>query len=294
MACPYDKQAKIYLDARPHYPSEWYSMLSALTPRRALAWDVGTGNGQAALGVISLSPCLNKMIVLCDRNGSSIYPHEMCCLFFQVAEHYDQVIATDTSKGQIEHGIPHPRIRYLHTPLSLSEDELVNMVGGENSVDLVIVATAIHWFDIPKFYSVVRRVLRKPGGVIAVWAYGDIIGVNPEFNALQIRYRESAMPYWGPGVKYIFEEYKNLPFPFQSVGLGEEGNPLKLSLTREMNFGTFVGWMRSSSAAGTAKEKGVDLLPEVVVREFEKAWGGPDLVRTVTYNVFMIAGKLKE
>ncbi|OWM87657.1 hypothetical protein CDL15_Pgr022770 [Punica granatum] len=50
---PYDGQ--IYFDVRPQYPSEWYSMLSALTPRRALAWDVGTGNGQAAVGVTILS-----------------------------------------------------------------------------------------------------------------------------------------------------------------------------------------------------------------------------------------------
>ncbi|XP_031373500.1 putative methyltransferase DDB_G0268948 [Punica granatum] len=258
---PYDGQ--IYFDVRPQYPSEWYSMLSALTPRRALAWDVGTGNGQAAVGI---------------------------------AEHYDSVIATDISEGQLEHGIPHPQIRYLHTPDSLSEEELVAMVGGENSVDLVVVATAIHWFDIPKFYSVVNRVLRKPGGLIAIWGYSDIIGVNPELDALQIRYRESAMPYWRPGVKYIFEEYRNLPFPFKSVGLGEEGQPLKLSMKREMNFERFLDVMRSSSAVGAAKEKGVNLLTEEVVQEFKKAWGAPapDMVRAVTYNVFMIAGKLKE
>lgn len=236
-----------------------------------------------------------KQIVLCDWNLSSytyLFTWNADALF-QVAEHYDQVIATDNSKGQLEHGIPHPRIRYLHTPGSLSEDELVHMLGGENSIDLVTVATAIHWFDIPKFYSVVTRVLRKPGGVIAVWGYSDVIGVNPEVDALQIRYRESAMPYWSPGVKYIFEEYKNLPFPFKSTGLGEEGRPLKLSLTREMNFGFFLDLLRSSSAAGAAKQRGVDLLPGEVVQEFEKAWGGPDLVRTVTYNVFMIVGKLE-
>ncbi|KAK4768898.1 hypothetical protein SAY86_027048 [Trapa natans] len=261
MAGPYDKQAKLYLEARPQYPSDWYSTLSALTPCRATAWDVGTGNGQAALGV---------------------------------AEHYDQVIATDISKGQLELGIPHPRIRYLHTPASLSENELVDLVGGEGSIDLVVVATAIHWFDIPMFYGVVRRVLRKPGGVIAVWGYSDVIGVNPEFDALQIRYRESAMPFWSAGVEYIFEEYRNLPFPFRSVGLGEEGNPKRLSLTRELSFGSFLDVLRSSSAAGSAREKGVDLLPEEVVGGLEAAWGRPDLVRTVRYNVFMIAGKLEE
>lgn len=55
MAGLFNKQAKIYADARPTYPREWYQKLAALTPRQALAWDVGTGNGQAALGVFSLS-----------------------------------------------------------------------------------------------------------------------------------------------------------------------------------------------------------------------------------------------
>jgi len=30
-------------------------MLAALTPQHSVAWDVGTGNGQAAIGVSSLS-----------------------------------------------------------------------------------------------------------------------------------------------------------------------------------------------------------------------------------------------
>ena len=46
-----EKQADMYADARPSYPKELFSKLAALTPRRHLAWDVGTGNGQAALGV---------------------------------------------------------------------------------------------------------------------------------------------------------------------------------------------------------------------------------------------------
>jgi hypothetical protein len=53
----FNKQAAIYSEARPRYPSEWFSMLAALTPQHSVAWDVGTGNGQAAVGVSSL--CLS-------------------------------------------------------------------------------------------------------------------------------------------------------------------------------------------------------------------------------------------
>ena len=56
MAGLFDKQAEIYSDSRPTYPSEWFSKLAALTSQHSLAWDAGTGSGQAALAVsLSLS-----------------------------------------------------------------------------------------------------------------------------------------------------------------------------------------------------------------------------------------------
>jgi hypothetical protein len=62
MAELFDKQAAIYLDARPRYPSEWFSMLASLTPDHSLAWDAGTGNGQAAIDVSIFSLKLSKYI----------------------------------------------------------------------------------------------------------------------------------------------------------------------------------------------------------------------------------------
>ncbi|KAM2280855.1 hypothetical protein ACFX1S_041527 [Malus domestica] len=104
MAGLFDKQADLYLDSRPTYPTEWYSKLADLTPHHTLAWDVGTGNGQAAVSV---------------------------------AEHYEQVIGTDVSEAQLQRAMPHPRVRYVHTPLTITDDELIALIGGENSVDLV-------------------------------------------------------------------------------------------------------------------------------------------------------------
>ncbi|KAK9111504.1 hypothetical protein Scep_019023 [Stephania cephalantha] len=108
----FDKQAEVYLSARPKYPSEWFSLLSNLTPHHSLAWDVpGT-----------LARATTKLLL--------------------VAEFYDQVIATDVSEPQISLSMPHPRVKYIHTPPSMSDDELIAMFGGEGMVDLVTVATA--------------------------------------------------------------------------------------------------------------------------------------------------------
>ncbi|XP_043719145.1 putative methyltransferase DDB_G0268948 [Telopea speciosissima] len=260
MAGLFDRQlqAEAYANGRPTYPSEWYSKIADLTPNRTLAWDVGTGNGQAAIGI---------------------------------AEHYEQVIATDVSKPQIEHGIPHPKVRYVHTPPSMSKDELASLVGGEGSVDLIIVAQAVHWFDFPSFYSLVNHVLRKPDGVIAVWGYRHV-SVDPVFDPVMKRFNDIALPFFHPSIGYLEDSYRRLPFPFESVGIGSEGNPLLLDLPQETSLDGILNWLRSWSPVNTAKEKGVDLLSEDVVKEFEAAWGGPsDMKRTVIHKAFMIAGK---
>ncbi|KAJ8618805.1 hypothetical protein MRB53_014991 [Persea americana] len=258
MAVSYD--ADLYRDARPTYPSDWYSMLAARTPCHSLAWDVGTGNGQAAIGI---------------------------------AEHYAQVIATDVSKTQIERAIPHPKVRYIHTPLSLEEEELVSLIGGEGSVDLVTVATAVHWFDLPSFYSVVNRILRRPGGLLAVWGYNGSISIDPTFDSLLERFKITTRPFWNPNVHYVADGYRTLPFPFEGVGLGSEGEPVSLEMHTESSFDGFVGMLRSWSAVKAAKEQGVDLLSEDVVKDFESAWGASDLIRRVTYEVFMLVGTPK-
>ncbi|KAK4747203.1 hypothetical protein SAY87_026240 [Trapa incisa] len=259
MAGLFDKQAEIYLDARPNYPKEWFTLLSDRTSYHSLAWDVGTGNGQAAVSV---------------------------------AKHYDQVIGTDVSEAQLKCAIPHPQVRYLHTPISISDEDLISQLGGENSVDLITVAQAVHWFNLPSFYSIAARVLRKPGGVIAVWCYNDIV-VDPNFDVIFKRFHGTTLPYWNPGIQLLFDGYKTLPFPFEAVGLSCEGEPLKLDIKKELSFEGFLRMVRSWSAVVMAKEQGVDLLPESVVGELEVAWGGLTLVRSVVYKAFMLAGSVK-
>jgi len=51
MANLFLKQAKQYVATRPVYPPELFDFIASKTPRRDMAWDVGTGNGQAAASV---------------------------------------------------------------------------------------------------------------------------------------------------------------------------------------------------------------------------------------------------
>ncbi|CAA6660863.1 unnamed protein product [Spirodela intermedia] len=257
MAGVFEGLADIYAETRPKYPREWFVRLASLTPHHSVAWDAATGNGQAAV---------------------------------PLADHYDRVVATDMSEGQLKHAVPHPKVRYVHTPTCMPEDDLVALLGGEGSVDLVTVATAVHWFDHEKFYSVVQRVLRKPGGVVAVWGYREV-RVCPSFDAVIQRFIASALPFWHPSILYIFEEYRNLPFPFDGVGLGAEGASVTLEIKTNASFEGILRLVRTWSVVDTAKAQGVDLLPAEVVEDLENAWGGRSLIREVTFPSFMIAGK---
>lgn len=210
----------------------------------------------------------------------------------QVVEYFDKVIATDASESQLQRAMAHPRVQYIHTPLTFTDDDIVSLFGDENSVDLVTVAQGVHWFDLPNLYSLVSRLLRKPGGVFAVWCYNHV-EVSPTFDPLALKFHDTTLPFWDPNIKYVFDGYKALPFPFETVGFGSEGDPLPLEIPKELSFEGFLRMLRSWSAVTTAKDQGVDLLNEKTVKELESAWGGPKLVRSVVYKAFMLAGKVR-
>lgn len=123
----FSKHAGDYARTRPHYPRELFEYLASLRDERALAWDCGTGNGQAALGL---------------------------------APWFEKIIATDASSEQLSQAPQHPRVEYLHIPAEHTPFPPLTF-------DLVVAAQALHWFDIPAFFMEARRVLKKDGVLAA-------------------------------------------------------------------------------------------------------------------------------
>src|SRR5262245_21223090 len=119
----FSKRALEYARHRPQYPDELFAYLASIAPGRRLAWDCGTGNGQAALGV---------------------------------ARHFDRVVATDASADQLSQALPSENIEYR---VERAEDISLE----PSSVDLVTVGIAVHWFDLDVFYRAVRRVAATDG-----------------------------------------------------------------------------------------------------------------------------------
>ncbi len=117
--------AEGYARFRPTYPPELFAWLAGLPGHPRVAWDVATGNGQAAVAL---------------------------------AEHFARVEASDHSAAQVERAVAHPRVAYRVAPAERS-----GLADG--SVDLVTVAQALHWFDHARFYREVERVLAPGGAI---------------------------------------------------------------------------------------------------------------------------------
>src|SRR5437867_9645499 len=158
----FSRQAADYAKFRPGYPQELFQYVGSVAPSRQLAWDCGTGNGQAAVGLASV---------------------------------FDRVIATDASEKQITNAEPHQRVDYRVAPAENSGIK-------SETIDLIMVAQALHWFDLDRFYAEARRVL-KPNGVLAASAY-NLLHIEPAIDEVINRYYYDVVgPFWPPERKLV-------------------------------------------------------------------------------------------
>jgi SAM-dependent methyltransferase len=210
--------AQRYLEHRPTYPAELFEWLARQSKHHGLAWDCGTGSGQAAASL---------------------------------AAHFWSVVATDASAAQIFAAKPHDRISYRVASAEHSGLESA-------SVDLLIVAQALHWFDLERFYAEVRRVL-KPDGLVAVWCYGVVEIEGDEANQLlQHFYHQVVGPYWPAQRHHVETGYRELPFPFTAIA------PPLFAMRVAWTLEQLMGYLRSWSATERYKAAcGVDPVTEL-------------------------------
>jgi SAM-dependent methyltransferase len=236
--------APAYATFRPRYPAALFGALAANAPARHLAWDCATGSGQAAIGL---------------------------------AEHFEQVVATDASAAQLAAALPHPRVRYQRATAEAS-----GLSAG--SVALVTVAQALHWLDRPAFYAEARRVL-MPNGVIAAWSYG-LIEIGPEVDALiGTFYDRTVGPYWPPERALVETGYRTIDFPFAELAL--PARHMEGELTLEQLGGYVTTW---SAVLRYRAAQGRDPVPELL-EQVRPHWG-PARTRTVRWPLAGRVGRV--
>lgn len=197
----FSNQSTDYAKFRPTYPPELFSYLASLVPEKKTVWDCGTGNGQAALSW---------------------------------TEYFDQVMATDPSEKQIQSAAPHPKIKYS---VASAEDSHLP----SQSVNLVSVAQAFHWFDQNRFLHEAQRVA-QPGAILAIWCY-QMAQVSPEVDReVWFLYENILGPYWDPERKMVEEGYRNVQLPLQEISTPP------FELKAQWQFEHLIGYLGTWSA----------------------------------------------
>lgn len=236
-----------YARYRPGYPAALYEWLASLPAGRSLAWDCATGSGQAAVGL---------------------------------AVHFERVVATDMSASQVAEATAHPRVEYRVAPADASGLP-------DGAADLITVAQALHWLDLPAFYAEVRRVL-APGGAVAAWCY-NLLDVDPRVNAVIGRYYSQVVgAYWPPERRLLEAGYRTVPFPFREL------EPTRFEMTADWRLDHLLGYLATWSATERYRRvRGEDPVAEVAA-DLRAAWGDPDEVRPVRWPLHLRVGYLEK
>lgn len=235
-------QSEGYQKYRPDYPPALFEWLASVAPGRRLAIDVATGNGQAAVGL---------------------------------AAHFERVIATEPSTGQLREARAHPRVEYRQEPAEAMSAET-------GSADLVTAAQAAHWFDWRRFTAEAARVLRK-GGVLAVWSYSDC-EVSPSIDRLVRDFsRDVVGPYWPRERRIVEEGYASLALPFPPV------EAPAFAMTTRWDIDAMLGYLDTWSAVRRCRARSRrDPLP-LLAKPLADAWGSGE--RDVHWPFTLLAGR---
>ena len=237
-------QAATYAMARPTYPPALFSWLAAQCPRRELAWDAGAGNGQCAVAL---------------------------------AARFTRVVATEPSAAQLANAVPRPNLEYRHEPAetpSLAPD----------SVDLLTVAQALHWFDLARFWPAARRVLRADA-VVAAWSY-ERCSVDAAVDRVFLHLYEDLLgQYWPPERAHVADGYARLPFPFARLAVPAFDMALDWTLPQYLAYlGSWSATQRCIAATGNDPVA-------ALADEFAAAWGVPATPRCVRWPLVVHAGR---
>lgn len=240
----FDQGGQAYAAFRPKYPEEIASYLASVAPQKKLALDVGCGTGQ-----------LTQLL----------------------ATQFENAIGSDPSDSQIANAVKCRNVTY-----QCSSAESFDCL--DKSVDLLTAAQAAHWFDLPKFYSEVRRVLRGDG-VLALISYG-VLDLEPSLNErFQHFYWNEIGSFWSPERKLVDSGYSTIDFPFVEL------NPPPLDIRLEWDLTEFLGYLSTWSAVRNAREIGREDVLMNFASDITSLWGDASTKRLIVWKINMRVGR---
>ena len=240
----FNDKSDIYRDSRPVYPPELIQYVASLARQHQLAWDCAAGNGQAAVGL---------------------------------ARYFDAVMATDVSENQVAHALSHPKVAY-------SVGSAENPGFADDSLDLIVVAQALHWFDHEQFWPEVRRTL-KSGGAFAAWGY-DWFRICPQLDrVIETSILQPIRSFWAPQNRLLWDGYRDVKLDLQPIQVPE------FTLTMDWDLDQLFGYIHSWSATRRCMEQQGDGFFKGAYGAARAAWGDAGTVRQVTMPIHLLAGR---
>jgi len=240
----FSKQASLYAEFRPHYPQEMINFISNLCTSHELAWDAGTGNGQAAIAL---------------------------------TKYFNHVVATDPSSEQIKNAVPDNKVIYKVQRSEECELEA-------NSVDLITIANALHWFNFDTFYAIANNVLKKDG-IIAAWCY-TLPTINDVIDELVSTFHNVTVDeFWVHENRLVEKEYQTIPFPFEEISTPQ------FYSEKEFTLPDFISYLNTWSATQKYIQKYDSNPTDILSEEMKKVWGNVHDKKTVKWKLTLKVGK---
>jgi len=240
----FNDKSELYQQARPGYPKALFAYLASLCETTNNAWDCACGSGQAAQ---------------------------------DLAQHFIKVHATDISKEQIANAKSDQNIQYR--VCSSEKTSFAN-----ESIDLICVAQALHWFDFELFWPEVQRVL-KPRGIFSALAY-NLPSISNEIDeCIQTHILNVVELYWAQQNQLIWNHYKDINFPFKKV----VGPTFDMKVN--WNLDQLFAFIHTFSATRRCMDDIGDDFFQEAYSLTNRLWGDSNTKKSIAFDFFYFAGR---
>jgi SAM-dependent methyltransferase len=167
-------------------------------------------------------------------------------------------VATDASATQLAAAEPRQDIEFHQAAAEES-----GLKAG--SVDLITVAQALHWFDIPQFFVESARVL-KTGGLLAVWCYARN-RVNSDCDPVIDRMFAVVEDCWPPERAIVENHYRDVVMPFTDLSVPDFDMSAHWSVDEMLDY--FRTWSASQRYLRISSNDPV----AAIETDLRRAWG---------------------
>lgn len=236
-----------YAQFRPTYPDGLFDWLAAQCSQTHVALDVAAGSGQASRPLIG---------------------------------HFDQVIACDASPEQLLGSNDWGSVLRFAS-------QAQRLPLRTHSVDLLVVAQALHWFATPTFFAEARRVLRHDG-LFCAWCY-SLLTIEPAIDdVIRHLHGEILSGYWPTGRASVDAGYRDIQLPFEPLRTPD------FAIEAQWDLHQLLGYLRTWSAVTQWQNThGRDPIAPLE-SELAQHWGSPEISRRIRWPLHLLAGVAKQ